>query len=248
MIAPRFLIGLALAALSLAASPIAEAGAKRPVVVELFTSQGCDSCPPADALLGRLADRKDVIALSLPVTYWDMLGWKDTLASEANTRRQKAYASQMGRGGIYTPQMIVDGENDVVGGREPAVEQAIQSREGDETSIPVDIRATHSELHVGIGAGDAGPNPNATVWLFHILSKASVPIGAGENGGHTLTYRNVVRDVKAIGMWKGQPLTLDLPRSDLTGAPHDEVAVVVQENGYGRIIGAALLAHPDYAP
>src|ERR1700686_693384 len=108
------------AAALLVAGNSSMAGPKRQGVLELFTSQGCSSCPPADALLGRLADRKDVLALSLPVTYWDMLGWKDTLASEANTRRQKAYAEAMGRGGIYTPQMIVDGVSDVVGSREPA--------------------------------------------------------------------------------------------------------------------------------
>ena len=103
-------------------------GGVRPVVVELFTSQGCSSCPPADALLGRLAKRTDVIALSLPITYWDMLGWKDTLASEANTRRQKAYAAVMGHGAVYTPQIIVDGVLDVVGGRIASVEAAIEAR------------------------------------------------------------------------------------------------------------------------
>ena len=131
MTAPRLLLGLILAALTLVASPAAEAAGKRPVVVELFTSQGCSSCPPANSLLARLADRKDVIAMSLPVTYWDMLGWKDTLGSELNTRRQKAYAAAMGRGGVYTPQMIVDGTLDVVGSREKSVEAAIASREAD---------------------------------------------------------------------------------------------------------------------
>lgn len=243
----RLLLGLVPAALALAVSPAAEAGAKRPVIVELYTSQGCDSCPPADALLARLADRKDVIALSLPVTYWDMLGWKDTFASEANTRRQKAYAMTMGRGGVYTPQMVIDGESDIVGGREQAVDQAIAARESDMASIPVDLRVTHAELHVGIGAGDPGPNPNATIWLFHILSRASVNVEGGENSGHVLVYRNVVRDIRAVGVWKGQPVTLDLPRNEMTGAPHDEIAVILQENGYGRIIGAAEVSRSDYA-
>jgi hypothetical protein len=247
MTAPRLLLGLFLAALTLAVPPAAEAGGKRPVVVELFTSQGCSSCPPADALLGRLADRKDVIAMSLPVTYWDMLGWKDTLASEQNTRRQKAYAATMGRGGVYTPQMIVDGTADVVGSREQAVDAAVASREADMTSIPVELRLTHAELHVAIGTGDAGPNPNATIWLFHILSRANVPIGSGENSGHTLAYRDVVRDVKAIGMWKGQTVSLDLPRAEMASGPYDALAVVVQQNGYGRILGASEIARADYA-
>jgi len=248
MIRSRLLPGLLLAAMALAACPTAEAGGKRPVVIELFTSQGCSSCPPADALLARLADRKDVLALSLPVTYWDMLGWKDTLASDANTRRQKAYAAAMGRGGVYTPQMIVDGQDDIVGGREATIDAAITAREGDMTSIPVELHATHTELHIAVGAGETGAVPYATIWLFHILGKATVAVGSGENGGHTLTYRNVVRDVRAVGMWKGQPVSLDLPRGEMASAPHDAVAVVVQQGSYGRVIGVAEIGRPDYAP
>jgi hypothetical protein len=247
MTSPRVLLGLVLAALTLAASPAADAAGKRPIVIELFTSQGCSSCPPADSLLGRLADHKDVIALSLPVTYWDMLGWRDTLASEANTRRQKAYAVAMRRGGVYTPQMIVDGVGDVVGSREQAVDGAILAREADMTFIPIEMHLTHAELHVGVAASDTIASPNATIWLFHILSRATVPIGSGENSGHTLSYRNVVRDVKAVGMWKGQAVSLDLPRAEMTSGPYDAVAVVVQQNGYGRILGAAEIARADYA-
>jgi hypothetical protein len=225
-----------------AGSPI-QAG-KRPVVVELFTSQGCDSCPPADAVLGRLVDRKDIIAMSLPVTDWDMLGWKDTLATEPNTRRQKAYGAAMGHGGVYTPEMIVDGISDVVGSRETAIDTTIASRASDLAFIPVELHATPTEIHISVGPGDT--NSYATIWLFHILGKAVVNVGTGENGGRTLTYRNVVRDVKAVGMWKGQAVTLDLPRSDAP-AHHDSVAVVVQMGGYGRVIGAAQISHPDYA-
>src|SRR3954471_16694809 len=119
MAIPRsFAVWLSITALTALALP-AVAGSppdsktRRPVLVELYTSQGCSSCPPADALLGQLSTRRDVLAISLPVTYWDMLGWHDTLASETNTRRQKEYAKQLGRGGIYTPQMIVDGASDV---------------------------------------------------------------------------------------------------------------------------------------
>jgi hypothetical protein len=144
---PRLLFGLLLAALTVAVAPAADAGGKRPVVVELFTSQGCSSCPPADAVIGHLADRKDVLALTLPVTYWDMLGWKDTLASDGNTRRQKAYAAAMGRGGVYTPQMIVDGATDVVGSREQAVDAAIVSRGGAADQDRRGRRRTQSQRH-----------------------------------------------------------------------------------------------------
>src|SRR5215472_1186606 len=122
-------LSLGLAAALLLGGAAMAGSTKRPVIVELYTSQGCNSCPPADELLGRLADRPNVIAMSLPITYWDMLGWKDTLASEANTRRQKAYAAAMGHGGIYTPQIIVDGVTDVVGSRVADVDSAIAERQ-----------------------------------------------------------------------------------------------------------------------
>jgi len=227
----------------LAATGHALAGAKRPVVVELYTSQGCSSCPPADALLARLAERKDVIALSLPITYWDMLGWKDTLASEANTRRQKAYAQLMGHGGVYTPQMIVEGVNDIVGSREAAVEAAIDARAGDSRTVAVALTASQHELRVAVGPGAGGEHgEDATIWMFEVMPKATVAIQAGENEGRSMTYRNIVRDVKAVGIWKGQSVSLDLPRQDTLNEPHDGVAVVVQEGGYGRVIGAAFLS------
>jgi hypothetical protein len=213
----------------------AQAAGKRPVVVELYTSQGCATCPPADALLGQLAARKDVIALSLPVTYWDMLGWKDTLASDACTRRQKAYSQEMKRGGVYTPEMIVDGVSDVVGGRDALVNAAITARAGDEESVPVAITAAKQTLHISVGADDHADG-SATIWLFRVQPWAKVAIASGENGGHTLTYTNVVRDVHAVGLWNGRAVTLDLPRDD----PHDQFAVVVQQSGYGRILGAAM--------
>jgi hypothetical protein len=239
--------GLALAVAVLLVAGTAQAGSgKRPVVVELFTSQGCSSCPPADAMLGRLADRKDVLALSMPITYWDMMGWKDTLASETNTRRQKSYSETMGHGGVYTPQMIVDGITDEIGSRDVAIDAAIAQREGDMDAVPVVLRATHQEIHVQVGPALIHDGPEATIWMFHILGKATVSIGAGENEGRTITYRNVVRDIKAIGIWKGPAVSLDLPRQDGTEAPHDAVAVVVQQGGYGRMLGAAMIGHPDY--
>jgi hypothetical protein len=223
---------------------------KRPVVVELYTSQGCSSCLPADALLAKLTKRPDVLPLSLSVTYWDMLGWKDTLASENNTRRQKAYAATMGHGAVYTPQMIVDGTTDVVGSREGQVLSAIdaRARDGDTDFVPVAVHETKDELHIGVGASqDRGAVP-ATVWLFHIKGQATVAIGGGENDGRTMTYHNVVGDLRAVGQWKGDPLTIDLPRAGLEGLPHDSVAVVVQRGGYGHVVGAAMLPHPDFAP
>ncbi|HWA88491.1 MAG TPA: DUF1223 domain-containing protein [Rhizomicrobium sp.] len=238
------------AALALCASSALAGPPKRPVVVELYTSQGCASCVPADALLAKLSKRTDVLPMSLSVTYWDMLGWKDTLASEANTRRQKSYASAMGHSAVYTPQMIVDGALDVVGSREGSVQAAIDSRahDGDGEDVPIALHESKDELHIGIGASSDRNAPPATVWMFHMRGQATVAIGGGENDGRTMTYHNVVGDLRAVGQWKGDPLKIDLPRSSMEGLPHDAVAVVVQRGGYGHIVGAAVLSHPDFYP
>ena len=235
---------LALAGMSVLATATAQAGGARPVVVELFTSQGCNSCPQADAYFAKLSQRADVLALSLPVTYWDMLGWKDSLANETNTRRQKSYAATMGRGGVYTPQIIVDGVTDVVGSREAQVETAIGARRSDMREVPVNISATPEAVHIAIGALAEKSRTDATIWLLHVLSRASVHVGAGENKGRSIDYRNVVRDIRAIAIWKGQALALDVPRADQASAAYDSLAVLVQEGEYGRIIGARLIPAP----
>src|SRR6266404_679093 len=139
--------------------------AQRPVVVELFTSQGCSDCPAADRIVAELAKRKDVIALSLPITYWDMLGWKDTFATDANTKRQKAYAKAMNRSGIYTPQMIVDGLLDVVGNQRSRVMMAIdtrthQRRNGEQPGLSLAVESGHVEI--SIAATSAKIKPAAT--------------------------------------------------------------------------------------
>ena len=255
---------LAIAVLT-GATMSAGAGGSRPIVVELYTSQGCSSCPPADAILGKLAKRPGLIALSLPVTYWDMLGWKDTLASDASTRRQKAYAAALGRGGVYTPQMIVDGTGDVVGSHEEevnaAIDSAVVARDiSDEAvkhggpsvahtawSIDVGLSQTPKNLHVAVAAAPNGirkSKPNATIWMYRVRSSVTVHIAGGENNGRTATYSNVVADLKSVGRWTGEPVSLDVPRA---GAPaHDGVVVLVQQGGYGRVIGAAYLGHTDY--
>jgi hypothetical protein len=241
------LAGLAAFCVPAFGGPAPDAKAKRPVVVELYTSQGCSSCPPADALLGQLSTRRDVLAISLPVTYWDMLGWHDTLASETNTRRQKEYAKQLGRGGIYTPQIIVDGASDVIGSREQNVQAAIAARIDDMQNVSVQLAGDPQQIHISVGSGSGKPEREATIWMFGILPQATVKIGDGENGGRTITYHNVVRDIRAVGTWKGQPVSVTLPRAQ-AGAPHSGIAVVVQQGGYGRVLGATLIDHPNFAP
>ena len=236
---------LAIAALSPTLVNPAAGATKRQVVLELYTSQGCSTCPSADGLIGRLADRADLLALTLPITYWDMLGWKDTLASEANTHRQKSYAATMGRGGVYTPQIIVDGIADVVGSREGQLDAAINARRADIHEIPVALSVSSDAVHIEIGASPEKTADDATVWMFHVLGHASVRIGAGENKGRRVDYRNVVRDIRAVAIWRGSPLSLDVPRGDQGLPAYDSIAVLVQEGGYGRIIGARLIGPFD---
>ncbi|MGQ0741838.1 MAG: DUF1223 domain-containing protein [Alphaproteobacteria bacterium] len=210
-----------------------------PVVVELFTSQGCADCPPADAFLGELAKRRNTIAITLPVTYWDMLGWKDTFASEANTTRQKAYAKALGRSGVYTPQMIVNGTADVVGGRRDQVLSTVAARANDNPSIPVDIQLAPHTVNITIAGGEkTGP---ATIWVMPTLSRANVKVGKGENQGRELAYTNIVRDLKAIGVWEGEAVTFSLPRRALTKVRYDGLVVLLQRDRHGQVIGATMI-------
>ena len=269
------------------------AGESRPILVELYTSQGCSACVPADALLAKLIKRKGLIAVSLPITYWDMLGWKDTLAGEANTSRQKAYAAAMRRGGVYTPQIVVDGVRDVVGSREDDVEEAIGAAEegrddaseaiadardaleevsdGDlpagvpafaalrrkmpplpahlPFSVDIGLKGLPQKLQVAIAAAPDAVAKNkldATIWMLRLRSAVTVRIGAGENSGRTVTYRNVVSDIKDLGRWNGRAVSLDLPRAGPKTPPHDGVVVVLQLGGYGRVLGTAYLGHAEY--
>ena len=229
-----------LCAPALATAPVP----KRPVVIELYTSQGCSSCVPADAFLAQLAKRKDVVALSLPITYWDMLGWTDTLATQANTDRQKAYAQAMGRGGVYTPQVIVDGRKDLVGSKDAAIDQAIASREAKLPDVPITLSLLPNEVHVVVsGAREKSAKP-ATIWMMTVRPSATVKIGAGENAGKTLSYRDIVTGIKAVGLWKGKTVTLDLPRAAIGAGRSDGITVIVQQGGYGQILGATPIDWP----
>ncbi len=212
-----------------------------PVVVELFTSQGCSSCPPADALLGELTRRADVIALTMPVDYWDYNGWKDTLASPAYTNRQHSYARLRGDSKVYTPQMVFNGRTHAVGSQRGAVEQAISNeREAAEgQSVAVTIGSSDDEIMVTV-AGRDGDAPHATIWLLLTSKTEDVQIGRGENSGRTVTYYNVVRMMMPIGQWQGEALETSLPKTDLMEG-YDGCTVILQVDGAGPILGAAYL-------
>ena len=229
-----------------AVQAVAPAQLQRPVVVELFTSQGCSDCPAADRLLGDLAKRKDVIALSLPITYWDMLGWKDTFATEANTQRQKSYARAMSHSGIYTPQMIIDGRFDVVGNQKDRVIAALSARANDglgEPTVPVFVGTSSGRLEIAIPAAKTKMRPMATIWVMRTLMQGVVNVGGGENRNHRLTYTNVVRDLQRAGEWTGEAMKIDLPLN-LANTKHDGIAVILQARDYGPVLGAALLQIP----
>ncbi len=211
-------------------------------VIELFTSQGCSSCPPADKLLGQYADRKDVLALSFNVDYWDYLGWHDTLASADNTERQRDYARARGDGQVYTPQVVVDGRTHVVGSNQSAIEAAL--RKVGPFRVPITLSSTSDTVTATIEA-PPDPAPHATLWLVMYDRSVTVPIGRGENSGRTITYNNVVRKLRPVEMWKGETMSVDLAKSEMAQVKADRCAVLLQTETAdglpGPIVGAATL-------
>ena len=185
-------------------------GASR--VIELFTSQGCPKCPPADRLIADLAREPGTIALSFPVSYWDYIGWKDTLASTASTRRQKAYAASRGDGLVYTPQAIVDGLDAHPGADRDAILQATETLRGDggAMTIPLTVSESNSMLKIAVGGGKGAQHSLAGVYVLRVAHAETVQVGRGENSGRSLTYTNVVRAMDRIGEWTGQAQSFDL--------------------------------------
>jgi hypothetical protein len=211
-----------------------------PVVVELFTSQGCSSCPPADALLGELAQRPDVVALAFHVDYWDYIGWKDPFASPATTARQRQYAATLGLRMIYTPQMVVDGRIDVVGSHRAEVTSAIEAS-AVQPKLAVRIEDDGQGGHRAVIA--AGVGAEATIWLAVLDSQQETRVGRGENGGRTLKEFNIVREWRRIGTWSGSAVTLPLDAA--AGEDRNACAVIVQSGSTGPILGAAFMKLGD---
>src|SRR6266566_1644008 len=184
----------ALLCLSLGIAPL-HAG-ERPTVVELFTSEGCSSCPPADALLAELAGRPEVLALSFHVDYWDRLGWKDPFSSPEATRRQHRYAELLGTGTVYTPQIIVDGKWQAVGSDRGEVERALDAARRDGTEVPVALALDHGRAQIKLGSG--GEGVSGAVLLIGFDRRHVTAVARGENGGRTLAYVDVVRSVEEV--------------------------------------------------
>lgn len=231
-------IGLALAAVGTGGPTRPAPAAPAPVVLELFTSQGCSSCPPADALAGRLARSPGLVVISRPVTYWDRLGWKDTLGRTANTELQRFYAGQGHAGaGVYTPQMVVNGGDAAVGSDEPAIAALVRrARAGERPRLAL------ARGPGGLVAGVAGPaSGDAYLELVGLVSRVVVAIGSGENGGRRIEYTNVFAGATSLGSWTGGTRTFRLAGSmgSIKGA--DRHAILLRRRSDSVILAGLLV-------
>jgi len=244
----RHIVFAAAAICTASMTPLPASAGEPRAVIELFTSQGCSSCPAADKVLGELSRDPTLVTLSLPVDYWDYLGWKDTLALHGHSNRERAYADTRGDREVYTPQVVVNGIMHVLGSDKAAIEQAIaQTRQSAAPlTLPVTIAVADGKVSVNVPAAN-GENASAEVWLCPITGKAQIAIERGENRGHTLAYTNVVRRWVKLGDWSGKAETFSLPVAELADADFslrdiDRVAVIVQSGVAakpGLMLGAA---------
>jgi hypothetical protein len=223
----------------------ASAGGKSPVVLELFTSQGCSSCPPADEYLGELAARGDVIPLAFHVDYWNYIGWTDPYATKEMTKRQKDYARSLNQRYVYTPEMVVNGTAQEAGSNRHGIETLIAAAKAEPNDGPtVDLKfvgADRIHAHIGAGAAQAGP---ATVWLVKFDRPHQTSVEHGENKGRTLTDYQTVRTFEELATWTGAPLDLDYAAYDPNDPGNGGCALIVQRDGTGPIIAAAMLKFP----
>lgn len=214
----------------------ADAAGSRPVVVELYTSQGCSSCPPADALLGELAGRPNVIALAFHVDYWDSIGWRDRFEISDAAPRQRRYVETLKLSSAFTPQAVIDGRASYVGSDRRRISEALAATSN---GIPVVLGVAHGELDVSIGEaiGQGAHDVN----LIAYLPQASTAVGRGENSGRTLAEFNIVRQFRRLGSWAGRKSSFQVP---LSSFPPDasRVAVLIQRQDQGPIDGAATAA------
>ncbi|WP_342075353.1 DUF1223 domain-containing protein [Yoonia sp. SS1-5] len=211
-----------------------QAAADSPVVVELYTSQGCSSCPPADAFLHELAKRDDVIALALHVDYWDYIGWKDVFASPQYTARQHGYAQAASATTVYTPQMVINGQDHVVGSRPRQVMSRVEAHQARVDPVDVSLSRSGSTLQIQAEASARG---DYVVQLVRYSPQETVDIRRGENAGRQLSYANVVSSWDVIGQWDGAS-ALDI---SATVSGNDPIVVIVQQARSGPIVGASEL-------
>lgn len=206
------------------------------VVVELYTSQGCSSCPPADAILAELARQPDILPLALHVDYWDYIGWKDIYAQPDFTKRQKAYAHVAGLRSIYTPQMVVAGKDHIVGARERDLNEYVEAHKQNTASVEISVERNGNTLGIAANAAQALSKP-AFVQLVRFMPEETVNIRRGENAGRSITYVNIVTEWRRLGDWSGD--TAYSFETEIEG--DDPVAIIIQEEGPGSILAATVL-------
>jgi len=223
-------------------------GAQNLVVVELFTSQGCNSCPPADEVLADFSRQENILALSYNIDYWDYLGWKDTLGQPACTARQKKYNSIMGKSGVYTPQMIIQGSEDLIGSKANLADDMVARARKNITELqPADFKMSFAymgemiDLKINASADRGINEKDATIWIIGYDFEETVTIKSGELKGQTRKYHNVVKSIKRIGSWMGEEIKLTLSKKDLGEGVYDAYAVLLQHDDTGPIIAAARL-------
>ena len=225
----------------IAAVPV-QASAQARAVIELFTSQGCSSCPAADRLLGELKRDSSLVALSLPIDYWDYLGWKDTLANPLHTARQKAYSQMRRDRDVYTPQMVVNGVAQVLGSDRAAIARAIAESPRGVVSVPITLSVADGRVTASVSS-DKSEQRVGMVWLCPISGSVEVAIGRGENQGRTVTYTNVVRRWVDLGAWSGEDRTWTVPLTEVKAGDTDTIAVIIQSGSAdkpGAVLGAAI--------
>jgi hypothetical protein len=209
-----------------------------PVLVELFTSQGCSSCPPADKLLGELSQRSGVVALAFHVDYWDYIGWKDKFAKPEYTDRQKAYRDALNLRTLYTPQMVIDGRLDVVGSERSEVESSIGSA-AEADKLPLTITEASGKYRVTVPAMEIDQAMPATLWLAIYSRRNETPVEQGENAGSTLIEYNIVREIRRLASWNGNAIDLPLDVDDSDN--NMGCAVILQANGNGPVLAVAAM-------
>lgn len=239
----KFVISLVLAGACLTGSSVADELKRPKGVVELFTSQGCASCPPADLALKKLVEQGDVVALAYHIDYWNYLGWTDTFGSRENTERQYAYARTLGRSNVYTPQAVINGRDHMSGADLPALNRKLDQLKAAGKGLVVDVRASlkGDELAISVDAGKG----KANVVVVYFDRGKYVTVESGENGGQKIPYWHSVTDIQTVGMWDGKKLDLVLPGSMIGNNKKYGCAVLLQTSSHGgepaTILGAAVV-------
>lgn len=215
----------------------AYAAERAPVLIELFTSQGCSSCPPADALLKHLSKKPNVVALAFHVDYWDYIGWKDSFAQSSFSKRQKTYARLASRTAVYTPQFMINGQTAIAGSEPRALKKEISKSSQRDQTVQISLRSDGNQVQINLNSKMNQKAFKADVLAVYFIPEARVAIDRGENSGRVMNYSNIVTKIEKIGQWNGQSVM----RKTIFSKPDQNLAVIVQLVGQGKVIAASKL-------